>query len=70
MLLEGSFGRDVELILDALKLSRRRLVNQQAIPVHFKLVQFIIAAATLPSSGLKSIDLSLQKKFPTVRRSL
>jgi len=65
MLLDGSFSRDVDLILDALKLTRRRLIQQETIPVHFKLVQFIVSAATMPSSGLKSIQLTIAKKFPT-----
>ena len=33
-------------------------------------VQNIIVAATLPSSGLRSIEASLSHKFPTVRNEI
>lgn len=66
MLLDGSYVRDVEAILDKLRLVRRTMVNEGLLSVHQKKVQFILAAATIPTFGLKSTKMQIKKMFPQV----
>ena len=66
MLLDGSFSKDILNILDALKLTRRRLIHEGKLGMNDKVVQFVVSAATLPSSGERSVQSTLQRLFPAV----
>jgi superfamily II DNA/RNA helicase len=67
MLLDGSYIRDVEVILEKLRLVRRAMVNEGLLSINQKKVQFVLAAATIPTFGLKSTKMQIQKMFPQVR---
>lgn len=67
MLLEGSYQRDIENILDAFKVTRRKMIQMGEIQVHTSTVQYILSAATLPSFGMKSIEKYIEDKFPRSR---
>ena len=64
MLLEGSFVKDVEKLLEAFKLTRRESIRRGDIGINDKVVQYVLSAATLPTYGLKSMDAYISKKFP------
>ena len=68
MLLEGSYLRDVEKVLDAFRLMRREQIRNGEIGINDKTVQFVLSAATLPTYGLKSMDSYVKKKFPSATR--
>lgn len=68
MLLDGSYIKDVEVILDKVRLVRRAMVNEGILSTNQKKVQFILAAATIPTFGLKSTKMLIKKMFPQVRR--
>ena len=67
MLLDGSYQQEIDLIQDAFKLSRRHLVRDGTVEVHQRTIQNILAAATIPTMGLRSIDAYVKKRFPLVR---
>lgn len=64
MLLDGSYVIDVEKILDAFKVIRRNMIKEQKLGLHDYHTQVILSAATIPSSGEKSIKKFISKKFP------
>lgn len=68
MLLEGSYLRDVEKVLEAFRLTRREQVRSGEIGMNDKTTQFVLSAATLPTYGLKSMDSYIKKKFPEAVR--
>jgi superfamily II DNA/RNA helicase len=70
MLLEGSYFRDTDTILSALKLVRRKMVNEGLVLVHEKSWQTIVSAATVPNYGEKSVDKEIQFRFPLVQYAL
>lgn len=64
MLLEGSYLRDMDIILDKLRLIRRALITEGKIKNHERCVQYVLAAATLPTYGVKSIENYVKQQFP------
>mmetsp|Transcript_10404 Transcript_10404/g.15822 ORF Transcript_10404/g.15822 Transcript_10404/m.15822 type:complete len:490 (-) Transcript_10404:114-1583(-) len=68
MLLEGSFRRDVDRILEALKVTHRRAIREGRVRVHEPTVQFVLSAATLPSQGSLSVERSIASFFPRALR--
>lgn len=66
MLLDGSYLRDVEKILERLKLVRRAMVQEGLLRAHERTVQYVLSAATIPTMGTKSIDRYAKKAFPHV----
>ena len=68
MLLDGGYKKDLEKILDAFKVTRRRMIKNNEITVNDKILQVILSAATLPSMGELSIDNYVKKRFPKAVR--
>ncbi len=66
MLLEGSFGKDISSVLDALKVTRRGLIRDGELKVHERYVQFILSAATIPTYGKLSVANFIKDHFPKV----
>lgn len=54
MILEGSYLKDIENIMTAYKVTRRQMIREGEVAVHTPVIQHILAAATLPSYGLRS----------------
>ena len=67
MLLEGSYLKDIEKIVDAFKVTRRRMIQMGEIQVHTSTVQYILSAATLPSVGMRSIEKYIEERFPRAK---
>lgn len=66
MLLEGGYQRDIENIMNAIKLVRRNLIRSGELGINEKLVQYILAAATIPTFGELSVNNYIKKNFPSV----
>lgn len=64
MILDGSYRKDVEKIMDAFKIVRRRLIKEGKIEVHTIVLQNILAAATLPTYGLRSTERYIEYMYP------
>jgi superfamily II DNA/RNA helicase len=64
MLLDGSYLRETERILEHLKLIRRRKIKEGTVAAHQKTYQSILSAASLPTYGLKSIEKIATQYFP------
>ncbi|TFJ88019.1 hypothetical protein NSK_000373 [Nannochloropsis salina CCMP1776] len=63
MLLEGDYGRHLERILVAFKRADKVHTTRSE-----PLTQYVLAAATLPSYGLKSVEELVKKRFPSAVR--
>lgn len=68
MLLEGSYLTDVERVMDAFKVVRRSRIREGELQVHESSLQCILAAATLPTYGMRSIDNYVKMRFPNAVR--
>jgi superfamily II DNA/RNA helicase len=68
MLLDGSYKKDVESVLEAFKLTRRRMIRENQLGINEKFPQVVLAAATLPSMGTRSIDSYIDSRFPGIER--
>lgn len=64
MLLDGSYFKDLERILDQLRLVRRHKIHQGLLKIDEYSVQSILAAASFPTYGLKSIEKTAKRYFP------
>ena len=64
MVLEGSYQKDVEKIMDVFKVVRRRMIREGEVQINTDTLQNVLAAATLPSFGLKSTEKYIQKRYP------
>ena len=64
MVLEGSYQKEVEKVMDAFKIVRRRMIREGEIEIHTFTLQNLLVAATLPSFGLKSTEKYIQKRYP------
>jgi len=64
MLLDGSYLRDVEIVISAFKFIRREMIGNGEIQVHETVQQRILSAATLPSYGLRSMEKYIESNFP------
>lgn len=67
MLLEGSYLKDIEKIVDAFKVTRRKMIQMGEIQVHTSTVQYILSAATVPSVGMRSIEKYIEERFPRAK---
>jgi superfamily II DNA/RNA helicase len=67
MLLEGSYQRDVEKLMDAFKVTRRQMIRDGEIQVHTSILQCILSAATLPSYGMRSMEKYIERMFPLAK---
>jgi len=68
MLLDGSYKRHVEQVMDAFKVTRRNMIREEILDINSKILQVILSAATIPTSGELSIEKYVKKKFPTAYR--
>lgn len=68
MLLEGSYLTDVERVMDAFKVVRRSRIREGELQVHESSLQCVLAAATLPTYGMRSIDNYVKMRFPNAVR--
>jgi hypothetical protein len=66
MLLEGSYKKDIEKVLAALKVTRRHKIRDGLLKVHERYVQFILSAATIPTHGKLSVEKYIESHFPKV----
>lgn len=66
MLLDGAYLKDVEVILEKLRLVRRAMIKEGKISLNQQTVQYILAAASVPTFGEKSIKNLIKKSFPHV----
>ncbi len=66
MLMDGSYLKDMEHILDKVRLVRRTLIQEGKLSVNAKSTQFILSAATIPTYGVKSTKNLIKKAFPQV----
>lgn len=66
MLLEGSYKKDIEKIMAALKVVRRSQIKEGLLKVHENSVQYILSAATIPSHGKLSVERMIRSLFPKV----
>jgi superfamily II DNA/RNA helicase len=66
MLLDGSYLKDTEQLLEYVRLVRRALIRENLLMNHNSRTQTILAAATIPSYGVKSIRNLIREKFPQV----
>lgn len=64
--MEGSYLKDVESILDKIRLVRRTLIQEGLQSAHSRHIQSILSAATIPTYGVKSTKNLIQKSFPHV----
>jgi superfamily II DNA/RNA helicase len=64
MLMEGSYLKDVESILDKIRLVRRTMIQEGLQSAHARHIQSILSAATIPTYGVKSTKNLIQKSFP------
>jgi superfamily II DNA/RNA helicase len=60
MLLDGGYVRALEQVLMGFRRADRTIHSTEKRPT-----QYVFVAATLPDSGLRSVDAYLKKKFPT-----
>eukprot|EP00596_Hydrurales_sp_CCMP1899_P000449 CAMPEP_0119035914 /NCGR_PEP_ID=MMETSP1177-20130426/3193_1 /TAXON_ID=2985 /ORGANISM="Ochromonas sp, Strain CCMP1899" /LENGTH=557 /DNA_ID=CAMNT_0006994831 /DNA_START=120 /DNA_END=1790 /DNA_ORIENTATION=- len=68
MLLEGSYLNDLEKVVEAFRMIRRKMIRDNEIGINDRVLQNILVAATLPSYGLRSIEKYIEKRFPLATR--